>query len=143
MFEGVSVADKFDFLSDEWFVAARKIRDEFAPSTVPPASQVRMNLIITGAPFNDGAEIKTHVDTSGGEMKMDTGHVDDPDVTITIDYDTTKAMFVDQDTNAGMQAYMAGKIKVQGDMTKLMTMQTGTPDPVAAEVGERIKQITA
>ena len=30
---------------------------------------------------------------------------------------------------AGMQAFMAGKIKVQGDMTKLMAMQQGAPDP--------------
>ena len=28
-----------------------------------------------------------------------------------------------------MQAFMAGKIKVQGDMTKLMAMQQGAPDP--------------
>jgi putative sterol carrier protein len=136
------VAEKYDFLSDEWFVAARKIRDELAPSAVPPAQEVRMNLIITDAPFGDGAEIRTHVDTSGGEMKMDTGHIDDPDVTITVDYATTKAIFVDQDTAAGMQAFMAGKIKVQGDMTKLMSLQQGSPDPAAEAISERIKEIT-
>jgi putative sterol carrier protein len=137
------VADKYDFLSDEWFVAARKIRDEFTAESAPPAQQVKMNLIITGAPFNDGAEIKTHVDTSSGEMKMDTGHIDEPDVTITADYDTTKAIFVDQDATVGMQAFMAGKIKVQGDMTKLMTLSQGPADPAAVEIGERIKAITA
>jgi putative sterol carrier protein len=42
----------------------------------------------------------------------------------------------------GMQAFMAGKIKVQGDMTKLMAMQQAGPDPVAAEVAGRIKAIT-
>ena len=41
-----------------------------------------------------------------------------------------------------MQAFMAGKIKVQGDMTKLMAMQSGTPDPTAQEVAARIKEIT-
>jgi hypothetical protein len=37
---------------------------------------------------------------------------------------------------------MAGKIKVQGDMTKLMAMQSGTPDPTQQKVAERIKEIT-
>jgi putative sterol carrier protein len=41
-----------------------------------------------------------------------------------------------------MQAFMAGKIKVQGDMTKLMAMQQGAPDPVAEEVAAKIKEIT-
>ncbi|MEY2396884.1 MAG: hypothetical protein QOJ00_58, partial [Actinomycetota bacterium] len=43
---------------------------------------------------------------------------------------------------AGMQAFMSGKIKVAGDMTKLMAMQSGTADPVAAEVASRIADIT-
>jgi putative sterol carrier protein len=41
-----------------------------------------------------------------------------------------------------MQAFMAGKIKVQGDMTKLMAMQSGAPDPTAQEVAGKIKDIT-
>jgi putative sterol carrier protein len=41
-----------------------------------------------------------------------------------------------------MQAFMAGKIKVQGDMTKLMAMQSGPVDPTAQEVAARIKEIT-
>jgi putative sterol carrier protein len=41
-----------------------------------------------------------------------------------------------------MQAFMAGKIKVQGDMTKLMAMSQGTPDPVQAEIAAKIQEIT-
>jgi len=41
-----------------------------------------------------------------------------------------------------MQAFMAGKIKVQGDMTKLMAMQGGAVDESAAEVAKRIADIT-
>jgi putative sterol carrier protein len=41
-----------------------------------------------------------------------------------------------------MQAFMAGKIKVQGDMTKLMAMQSGVVDPAAAEVAAKIAEIT-
>ena len=42
-----------------------------------------------------------------------------------------------------MQAFMAGKIKVQGDMTKMMALQSGAPDPTAEEIAAKIKEITA
>jgi hypothetical protein len=120
---------------------AKKVREEFAGKGNPPAHAVRMNQIITDVPFGDGT-INAHMDTSGGEMEMDTGHLDNPDLTVTLDYETAKAILVDQNPQAGMQAFMAGKIKVQGDMTKLMAMQSGPVDPTAQEVAARIKEIT-
>jgi putative sterol carrier protein len=89
-----------------------------------------------------GGTVDTHMDTSGGQVEMDLGHLDEPDLTVTADYETAKAIFVDQNPQAGMQAFMSGKIKVQGDMAKLMAMQQGAPDPKAAEIAERIKGIT-
>lgn len=137
------MADKYDFLSDEWMEAASAIREQVGAPASPPAHKVRMNLVITEAPFNDGAEINAHMDTSEGEMKMDLGHLEGPDLTVTVDYATAKAIFIEQNPQAGMQAFMAGKVKVQGDMTKLMAMQQGTPDPAAQEVAEKLKEITA
>jgi putative sterol carrier protein len=137
------VGDKYQFLSDEWMDAAKAIRDETGGPSSPPAHVVKMNMVITDAPFNDGAEIQAHMDTSEGEMKMDLGHLEGPDLTVTVDYDTAKAIFIEQNAQAGMQAFMAGKVKVQGDMTKLMAMQQGTPDPEAAAVAEKIKEMTA
>ncbi|HEX4868009.1 MAG TPA: SCP2 sterol-binding domain-containing protein [Acidimicrobiales bacterium] len=136
------MADKYPFLSDEWLEAAKKIREESAGSAAAPAHSVRMNQIITEVPFGEGT-INAHMDTSGGEMQMDMGHLENPDLTVTLDYNTAKALLVDGNPQAGMQAFMAGKIKVQGDMTKMMAMQQGTPDPAAAEVAAKIKEITA
>jgi putative sterol carrier protein len=130
------------FLSDEWMTEAKKIREEYAGKAPAPTHAVKMNQIITDVPFGDGT-INAFMDTSGGEMNMDTGHLDDPDVTVTLDYETAKSIFVDGNPQAGMQAFMAGKIKVQGDMTKLMAMQQGAPDPVQLEIAGRIKEITA
>ncbi|HLT16275.1 MAG TPA: SCP2 sterol-binding domain-containing protein [Acidimicrobiales bacterium] len=136
------MADKYPFLSDEWLEAARKIREEHAGSGAAPAHSVRMNQIITDVPFGDGT-INAHMDTTSGEVQMDIGHLDEADLTVTLDYATAKAILVDGNPQAGMQAFMAGKIKVQGDMTKLMAMQQGTPDPAAAEIAAKIKEITA
>jgi putative sterol carrier protein len=137
------MSEKYQFLSPEWVEAAKKIRDEADAPATPPAHTVRMNQVITGAPFNDGEPIQAHMDTSGGEVKMDLGHLDGPDVTVTLDYETAKAILVDGNPQAGMQAFMAGKIKVEGDMTKIMAMQSATPDPAAAEIADKIKEITA
>jgi len=136
------VADKYEFLTPEWIAAAKKIRDESDVETKPPAHSVRMNQIITDAPFTD-EEIHVHMDTSDGEVKLDEGHLENPDLTVTVDWETAKAIFVDQNPQAGMQAFMAGKVKVQGDMTKLMAMQNSAPDPGAQALAEKIKEITA
>jgi putative sterol carrier protein len=83
------------------------------------------------------------MDTSSGEMEMDTGHIDGADVTVTLDYATAKAIFVEGNPQAGMQAFMSGKIKVAGDMTKLMAMQgAGAGDLVAEELAQKIAEIT-
>ena len=66
------------------------------------------------------------------------------DLTVTTDYATAYKLFVEQDQAAGMQAFMAGKVKVQGDMMKMMAMQTSMPqDEIAKTIAKEIKDITA
>ena len=136
------MADKYPFLSDEWMDAAKTLREEYSGGAEAGGHAVKMNQIITDVPFGDGT-INAHMDTSDGELKMDTGHLETADVTVTLDYATAKAIFVDGNPQAGMQAFMAGKIKVQGDMTKLMAMQQTAPDPAAIALAEQIKDMTA
>jgi putative sterol carrier protein len=127
----------YKFLSDEWIEAARQLREGADEATTP--HQVKMNLVITDVPFGDGT-VEAHMDTTNGTVQLDLGHVDAPDVTATLDYDTARAMMVDNNPQAGMQAFMAGKIKLQGDMTKAMALQTGGPtDP---EFTKKIQEIT-
>jgi putative sterol carrier protein len=128
----------YQFLSDEWIEAARKIREE-AGGGGPAPQPVKMNLVITEVPFGEGT-VNAHMDSTSGEVKLDEGHLDAPDVTVTLDYETAKSMMVDADPQAGMQAFMAGKIKLQGDMTKALALQSGVPDP---ELTKKIKEITA
>jgi putative sterol carrier protein len=127
----------YKFLSDEWVEEARKIRAELdSPATAP--QPVKMNLVITDVPFGEGT-VDAHMDTTSGELELETGHLEAPDVTATLDYETAKAMMVDANPQAAMQAFMAGKIKLQGDMTKAMALQSGPPNP---ELNKRIQEIT-
>ena len=132
---------KYPFLSDEWLVQAKKIREEYRGKGQTVPHVVRMNQVITNVPFGEGT-IQAHMDTSSGELELDTGHLENPDLTVTLDYDTAKAILVEGNPQAGMQAFMAGRVKVEGDMTKLMVMQSVAPDPTAAEAAARIKDIT-
>jgi hypothetical protein len=128
----------YQFLSGEWIAAARQIREEVGAAAAPTGS-VRMNLVITDVPFGEGT-VQAHMNTSNGEHELDLGHLDAPDVTATLDYLTAKAMLVDADPQAGMRAFLAGKIKVQGDLTKALAISSGGPDP---ELTRRIQEITA
>ena len=131
------------FLSEEWLEAAAAIREEFKGQGGAPPHKMKKNLVITGAPEDVSAgSIDAHMDTTDGDMHMDVGHLEGPDLTVTLEYDTAKAILVEGNPQAGMQAFMAGKIKVQGDMTKLMAMQSASPDPVAQQIAERINAIT-
>ncbi len=131
----------YPFLSNEWIDAARQVRDEYQGRTEPAGDAVRMNQVITDVPFGEGT-MQAHLDTSSGTVEMELGHLETPDVTLTLDYATARAIFVNQDRDEAMQAFMAGKIKVQGDMSKLLGMLQVPVDPLAGEVAERIKALT-
>ena len=121
---------------------ANTIRERYAGQTAKVTQSVKINQVVTGAPFGEGT-VESYIDTSSGDVVMDLGHLEDPDVTVTTDYETARAIFVEQDPAAGMQAFMTGKITVQGDMMKLMAMQTAMPtDEASRQISEEIKAIT-
>ena len=75
---------------------------------------------------------------------MDTGHLETQDLKVTVDYATAKAILIEGNPQAGMQAFMAGKVKVEGDMAKLMALTSAPPaaDSSAAEMAAKLKEIT-
>ena len=137
---------KHEFLSPPWIDAVHALRDEYHDRVKPPSIAVRANVVVTGAPFGE-PEILGSIDTSSGQLALDAGHLADPDLTITTDYATAKALFVQQDPNAALQAVFGGKIRVQGEMTKLLALQLPLNEAdsaaVAREVADRIKAFTA
>jgi hypothetical protein len=134
----------YPFLSDEWMDEARKIYDEYRGKTQPMAEAVTINMVISDVPFGSGT-IEAHVDTRSGELALDAGLVEGADLKLGLDWATARALVVDQNQQAAMQAFMTGKIRLmEGDMMKLMALQASatTPDPVAAEVARKVQMIT-
>jgi len=131
------------FLSESWIEAARDIRHRYSGDVPVIDVIVRINVITTKVPFGDGT-ISAYIDTSNGSLEMELGSIEESDLTVTTDYETARKLFVEQDPTASMQAFMAGRIKVEGDITRLMVMQTSLPQTDKTEaVAAEIKAITA
>ena len=114
------MAEKYEFLSDDWFDAASKLVAEHA-ATAPPGQNLVMNLEVT-----DGDKTtEFHMGSKDGATLFGKGHTDGADLTLSTDIDTAREVFVANNPAAGMQAFMAGKVRIQGDMTKLMMAQAG------------------
>lgn len=131
----------YQFLTDAWMDEVRTIRAEYDGHEFVIAQTLRVNLVVSDVPFADG-EVRAHVDTANGGLVIDTGHLDQVDLKVSLGYDVARALLVEGNPQAGLQAFMSGKIKVDGDISKLMALQGTTPDPVAAEIASRIQAIT-
>jgi hypothetical protein len=133
------------FLSDEWLEAIGALQTEFATGDVPQEAQIVMNQVISDVPFGEGT-IEISVDTTSGVLDISKGHRASADVTVKTDYDTAKSVLVEQDSQAIMAAFMSGRILIEGDLTKLMTMQASAlsaePHPHRDELARRLKSLT-
>lgn len=120
----------YRFLSGEWIEAVRTLHGA-------AGAPVRVNLTVTGVPHGDG-DVLAHMRATGGPL--DLGHLDEADVTVTLDYPAAKAMIVDRDPRAAMAAFMAGRIKLGGDLAVAATVPR---HPVDAQLTRRIRELTA
>jgi putative sterol carrier protein len=135
--------EKYPFLSDEWVAAARQVRRELSGNTSSSGPMVRVNLVVTEVPFGPGS-LDAHLDTSAAEIDIEAGHLANPDVTLTLDYPTAKAILVEGHPQVALQAFMSGKIRVDGDLSKLMVLQSlaVNPDPTAVAIARRVREMT-
>ena len=123
------------FLSDAWLDEVSKLAAEAGAGAMPDA--VTLNLVVTGGPEGD-RELHVAGGTFGAGLK------DDAPTKLTVPYDVARNMFVNGDQAAAMQAFMGGKIKVEGDMSKLMAMQSGGAGGAdSAAIQEKLRAITA
>jgi len=125
------------FLSDEWFAAARQIRDEAGDIGPPGGNDIRLNVTVTDAP---GGDQEVHL----ADGVFDRGHVEDAPTKATVSYDVARQVFVDGNPQAAMQAFMAGQLRIEGDVSKLMAVQSSAmaPTPEQLQLQQRLRAIT-
>jgi hypothetical protein len=130
------------FLSTEWMDAARLIRESYRGKTSVMPPPLRMNHVVNERPFGD-LTVLAHIDTTSGDVEFELGHLDEADLTVTTSYEVAKALLVDADLNAAMQALASGDVKIEGDLKKLMALNAAPVDPLALDAAEKIRAMTA
>jgi putative sterol carrier protein len=124
------------FLSDEWFAKVKQITEEMGDIEIPgPLKDLTLNLTVS---LEDGTEKK--VNMSGGQFGQE--HKSGAPVTVMLPAEVAKKIFVDADQQAGMQAFMSGQMRVEGDVTKLMVLQTVQPSDDLKDLMSDIRKIT-
>ena len=131
----------YEFLSPEWIAAAESLRAAYG-GDVPAAVALTMNLNVTDVPSGT-SPLLVSLDTSRGVLALALGHLATADITITVDWATAKALLIEGKPQAAMSAFMNGKVRIEGDMSKLVAMQSTPPDPVSERVIDQLRAITA
>jgi putative sterol carrier protein len=123
------------YLTQEWLDKGRELS---ADQPERPGASAKMQYVVTGAP--DG-EIKYYwVLENGKLLESSLGEVPDADFTMTSTYADSVAIAKGElDANA---AFMQGKIKVAGNVGKLMQLMPLTMSPEYKQLQEKIQGLT-
>jgi putative sterol carrier protein len=71
------------------------------------------------------------------------GHKPDVPTSLTLSEDLARKIFIEADMAAGVQAFLTGEMKVEGDLAKLVAMQTVEPSEPQKALTKRIAAITS
>lgn len=107
------------FLTDEWATAVQDAvnsSDAFRSAVANAALKLQFN--ISDAP---GGEVSYYLAAADGEAEVALGTLEDADVTVGQSYETATAISKG-DLNT-QTAFMSGKLKVEGNLAKLMMHQ--------------------
>src|SRR3984893_16274137 len=115
------------YLSQDWLDQGKKL-SETQPER--PGATARMQYVVTGGP---GGDIKYYWVLENGKISESTlGELPDAEVTMTQTYeDAMKIQKGELDANA---AFMQGRVKVTGNMAKLMPLLPLTNAPEYKEL---------
>ena len=126
----------FRSLSEDWFSTVEQLTAQAGDLNLPPAlKNLAINFVVNNTSGN------TELSLDGGKIQK--GLADNAKTTLNLDEDTLRKVFLEFDLTAAMQAFMTGKIKVQGDMSQLMALQTARPSQEQKTLYKEILQHTA
>lgn len=122
------------FLSDDWFDEVATLNSEIGELNLPPTlAGLLINLNVTGSQtaslhLKDGKIAKKALPNAVS--------------TINIDHDSLIELIEGKDISLAIEAFMMGKIRVDGDMSAVMNLQSAKPSPEQKLLYKRIKNMT-
>ena len=127
---------KHEFLSNEWFKRVDELIAKAGDLKIPAEMKaVEVNITVTSTKGDVPVFLKDGLFSQGHQASAVT--------TLTLTEDLARKIFVDADTAAGVQAFLAGEMKAEGDLAKLVAMSTVEPSEPQKQLTKRIAAITA
>jgi putative sterol carrier protein len=127
---------RYAFLSDEWFTEVDKLIAAAGDLQIPPAMKdAKVNITVNTANGPTKLSMKDGLFTKGHDASYQT--------TLTVADDIARKIFVEGDAAAGVQAFLEGKISVEGDLATVVAMQTVEPSEKQMKLTRQIAAITA
>jgi len=127
---------RYTFLSPEWFAQVEQLIAQAGDLQIPAEMMaVEMNVTVATAAGEAAFYIKDGV--------LAQGHRPGAATSITLPEPLARKVFVDGDSAAGVQAFLAGEIKADGDLGKLVALSTVEPSAPQRELTKKIAAITA
>ena len=123
------------FLTDEWFEQVEQMGQEAGELNLPPALA---NMIVNLKVSDSDKDIEANF----ADGLLHRGLSSDATTTLLLDRGILQSIITDFDTNEIMGAFMGGKIRVEGDMSQLMAVQTARPSAEQKELYKSIKSMT-
>jgi putative sterol carrier protein len=125
-----------EFLSNDWFAKVDELRAAAGDLDVPAQlASLQLNIKVT-----DGGN-QVEMALNGGNLER--GTIAGAPTTLIVPKDLAYKLFIKQDQSAAMQGFMSGQIKVEGDMSKMMAMQSVQPSAKQQALSKQIAEITA
>lgn len=122
------------FLTQAWFDTVATLNEKAGELNLPPTlAQLVINVVIkTDNPIL--LQLK--------DGKISQNHAQNADATIHIDKDTLSQIIHDNSIDTAIEAFMTGKIFIEGDMSKVMALQSARPSQEQKQLYKQIKDMT-
>jgi hypothetical protein len=125
------------FLSTQWFTEVARIREEIGDLGLPP----RVRELVVNLEVSDGPDGTVQAHVVGGALAR--GLASRATATLRLPFRIAHRLFVQRDRSAGLQAFLAGQIQVEGDFGALLELHSSGETAETRELLERISAITS
>lgn len=146
------------FLSESWFGALEEIIEEHEPPTdqgpiglADVSADVTVNIVVTDSPTLPKGEAlldattaqALHLTLRGGCVSAQPHHAHQANLFITTDYATAREVALASHDSAGLDAFFAGRVLLQGDLAALSAHADAIRVRTEGPLRDAIRNITA
>jgi hypothetical protein len=126
---------KHEFLSNEWFAKVDELIAKAGDLNIPAEMKaVEVNITVTSPNGEKQIYLKDGL--------FSPGHQPTATTKLTLSEALARKIFIEADAAAGVQAFLAGEMQVEGDIAKLVAMQTVEPSAQQKQLTKDIAAIT-